>query len=392
MPARRIGEILIAEGVLTEAAVTRALGYQRVSGERLKLGTILLNWDLLAEEGLLLALSRHYRVPAAPWSILSAARIEVTRLLPATTAIRLGAFPYSASTSALLVAFLDPGNLATLDEVSAITNKRVLPAVALEIRMLQAHQKFYGRHIPIEYRSIVQKIERRTTRTPVPDWQQGMDFRERDLIEAERHSSPPPPPDIRTPPSNLSSSPFDRVTSGSVNIPVERGFANGDPLAGALFIEIPDMPMPGPPISDSRSTAEPADDTLPKRTGPKFASLSGRGPSPPEQPEEIEKIEFQPESPPAHTSAHTQARSALPSNADDTLPHAITAHLPPQDFAADTWRPGAEELKGDDPVAARMWQPSEMEIEASIGEARTREEIAQVALEAYLAKLPRVLL
>src|ERR1700693_3646693 len=95
MPARRIGEILIAEGVLTEAAVNRALGYQRVSGEHVKLGTILLNWDLLAEEGLLQALARFHRVEGVPWSLLSATPVQVARLIPPAMAIRLGVFPFA---------------------------------------------------------------------------------------------------------------------------------------------------------------------------------------------------------------------------------------------------------------------------------------------------------
>src|SRR5262249_10893178 len=157
--ARRIGEILVAQGALTEAAVNRALVFQRVSGDRIKLGTILLNWDLLAEDGLLEALARHHGVPAAPWSVLSAAPVEVTRLVPGSMAIRLGALPYGATPTRIQVAFLNPADLAAQDEIAAITNRRVVPAVALEIRMLQAQQKYYGHHVPIAYRSIVQKID-----------------------------------------------------------------------------------------------------------------------------------------------------------------------------------------------------------------------------------------
>ena len=47
MGARRIGELLVAEGLLSESVIHRALGYQRLSGERIKLGSILLDWDLL---------------------------------------------------------------------------------------------------------------------------------------------------------------------------------------------------------------------------------------------------------------------------------------------------------------------------------------------------------
>ena len=57
----RIGELLIAEGILSEGAVRSALGFQRHTGEPFRLGTILLDRDLLAEESLLKALSAIHR-------------------------------------------------------------------------------------------------------------------------------------------------------------------------------------------------------------------------------------------------------------------------------------------------------------------------------------------
>lgn len=170
MAARRIGEILVAEGLLTETAVNRALSLQRGFGAHIKLGTILLNRDPFAEDGLLQALARHYRVEAASWSALSAAPSEVTRLIPPAMAIRLGAFPYAATTTSVHIAFVDPSNLGA-QELSAVANRLVIPAVALEIRLLQAHQKFYDRHIPVEYRSIVERIEQHAMKTKLPDWQ-----------------------------------------------------------------------------------------------------------------------------------------------------------------------------------------------------------------------------
>lgn len=168
MDERRIGEILVAEGVLTEAAVDRALRLQHDFGAHIKLGTLLLNRDPLAEEALLQALARHYRVEAASWSALSAAPIEVARLIPPAMAIRFGAFPYAATDTSVHIAFVDPSNLAAQDELSAVASRLVIPAVALEIRLLHAHQKFYGRNIPVEYRSIVERIEQHAAKTRLP--------------------------------------------------------------------------------------------------------------------------------------------------------------------------------------------------------------------------------
>lgn len=360
MPALRIGEILITEGVLTEAAVNRALGYQRVSGERVKLGTILLNWDLLAEEGLLQALARFHRVEPVPWSVLSAAPIQVTRLISSAMAIRLGAFPFAETKTAIRVAFVEPSNLAAADEVSAVTNKRVIPAIALEIRLLQAHHKFYGRHIPLEYRSIVEKLERRTTKTKLPDWQKTLDFRLPDLDDAEKTDGrpvPPPPPGTRNPPMDLGRVPLELGPGrpGSTSIRVSRGLADTEVDRDAVpTIDIPEMQKLNPPPAADRLS-----DTHPV------------GPAPPA---------LKPASP----------DKALPE--DDTLPRDAAALLASRDWVEDMWRPAAEESPADEAAVSRMWTPPAAEIEASIGEARTREEIGQVALETFLVKLPRVVL
>ncbi len=377
MPALRIGEILIAEGVLTEAAVNRALGYQRVSGERVKLGTILLNWDLLAEEGLLQALARFHRVEPAPWSVLSAAPIQVTRLISPAMAIRLGAFPFAETKTAVRVAFFEPSNLAAADEVSAVTNKRVIPAVALEIRLLQAHQKFYGRHIPLEYRSIVQNLERRTTKTKLPDWQKPLDFRLPDLEDAEKTAGPPvppPPPGIRNPPMDLGRAPLEHGPGrpASTSIRVSRGLADTELNRDAVpTIEIPEMPKLNPP---------PAADRL-SDTNPLWASAVAR---------ERSLSDTHPVGPAPPASKPASLDLGLPE--DDTLPRGAAAHLASRGSVEDMWRPAAEEGPADEATVSRMWTPSAAEIEASIGEARTREEIGQVALETFLVKLPRVVL
>src|SRR6516225_4088964 len=57
----RIGELLVADGVVTEGAVQSALGCRRHTGEPVRLGTILLDRDLLPEENLLRALSAIHR-------------------------------------------------------------------------------------------------------------------------------------------------------------------------------------------------------------------------------------------------------------------------------------------------------------------------------------------
>lgn len=160
----RIGELLVAEGVLSDVAVQSALGFQRHTGEPFRLGTILLDRDLLPEENLLKALSAIHRCDYVTWSDILKAPPQVVRLLPERAAVRLGAVPYALEGRGVRVAFKNPSNLAAVDEVSAVTNRPVVPAVISEVRLLQAFHLFFGRPIPIEFRSVLLKLERNEER------------------------------------------------------------------------------------------------------------------------------------------------------------------------------------------------------------------------------------
>src|SRR5215813_14613070 len=160
----RIGELLIAEGVISEGAVQSALGFQRHTGEPFRLGTILLDRDLLPEESLLKALSAIHRCDYVTWAEILKSPPHVVRLLPERAAIRLAAIPYALEGRGARVAFKNPSNLAAVDEVSALTGRPIVPAVISEVRLLQALHLFYGRPIPIEFRSVLHKLERNEER------------------------------------------------------------------------------------------------------------------------------------------------------------------------------------------------------------------------------------
>ncbi len=160
----RIGELLIAEGLLSEVAVQSALGFQRHTGEPFRLGTILLDRDLLGEESLLKALAAIHRCDFATWPQIMKATPQVVRILPERAAVRLAAIPYALEGRGVRVAFKNPSNLAAVDEVSALTGRPVLPAVITEVRLLQALNLFYGRPVPIEFRNVLQKLERNEER------------------------------------------------------------------------------------------------------------------------------------------------------------------------------------------------------------------------------------
>src|SRR5262249_6462600 len=145
-------------------------------GKGTRLGAILLKWDLVPESVLLEALSRYHRCPSADRDALVAADKKAVSLLSPEQATRLNAMPYAFEDKALRVAFENPSNLANVDEVKAITGRKVLPAVTSQVRLVQAHQRFYRRAVSLDLWSVVQKLERKAMAPPpvapppVPDF------------------------------------------------------------------------------------------------------------------------------------------------------------------------------------------------------------------------------
>jgi hypothetical protein len=184
----RLGERLVADGLLSESALSRALHVQKHAEQKMRFGTVLLDRDLLGEDALLKALGIQHRCEAVSWKTLSMAPTKVVNLLPERAATRLGAIPYALTDGRLQVAFLDPSNIAAVDEVSAITGKPVRAAVTTELRLLQAHNRFYGRRLPVQLHVAVQRLERReSTRSAVA------------RPSAAPATIPPPPPNPFTP-------------------------------------------------------------------------------------------------------------------------------------------------------------------------------------------------
>lgn len=258
---RRIGELLVAKGTVTEAAVARALHYQRMSGCGLRIGTILLNWDLLPEERLIEELGKLHRSEPVFWAALAATRPEVARLLPPGAAIRLGALPYAIERSGVRVAFLNPSDLAAVDEVGALLRRRILAGVTSEVRLLQAHHKFYGRPLTQETRGIIHKLQRRPAasspslrlRTPG----EAVDFRGPDLLQSDPRAAAADLPSPRPPDSEAVEIPVATV-SVSTRSPDAGQRGGGLPPPPDFYAPepAPEFPLPelaaaqGPPSGD----------------------------------------------------------------------------------------------------------------------------------------------
>ncbi|HKY34230.1 MAG TPA: hypothetical protein VJV23_17010 [Candidatus Polarisedimenticolia bacterium] len=140
--SRRLGEVLVAAGKISEAQLHRALTAQLVFGGHL--GSSLLELGYLDEATLGETLSHMFGVPYADHGALSAVPYAVIRSLPARLVEKHKVVPLRLEGRTLHMAMIDPKNILALDEISFVTGYRIVPWVSPEARILQALDKYYN--------------------------------------------------------------------------------------------------------------------------------------------------------------------------------------------------------------------------------------------------------
>lgn len=127
---KRLGEILIDRGLIDQEKLEQALAEQKKGGGK-KLGDILVKLGLVEEQALVEAISAQLDVARV---VLDNIQIEpaVARLIPQEMARSYKAIPLWEQDGVLTVAMADPTNLRTLDHIKFKTGKDVDPVMATE--------------------------------------------------------------------------------------------------------------------------------------------------------------------------------------------------------------------------------------------------------------------
>ena len=102
---RRLGDLLVAEGLVKEEQLRQALAEQK--GKTDKLGSILVRLDFISEEQLIGFLSRQYGIPSITLTNLDIDG-ETLRLVPAHIAKKYEVLPVKRIGGTLTLAMSDP--------------------------------------------------------------------------------------------------------------------------------------------------------------------------------------------------------------------------------------------------------------------------------------------
>src|SRR6266850_864395 len=130
---RRLGDLLVADGLLTAEQLKKALAEQK--GSQDKIGSVLIRLSLINEDQLIGFLSRQYGVPSITLAQLDIDS-DVLKLVPAPIARKYEVIPVRKMGNSLALAMADPTNVFALDDIAFMTNLQVLPLVASQSAIL----------------------------------------------------------------------------------------------------------------------------------------------------------------------------------------------------------------------------------------------------------------
>lgn len=142
MARKKLGEILIEEGVLDESRLRAALIEQQRWGG--PLGRLLVEMRLVEEHAMVGALSRQLHVPTVDLDSIEIPQ-AVLDLVPGELAEQHSVMPFAQPMKFLDLAMSDPSNLRVLDELRVRTNLNVRSHLAGPKAIERALGRYYGR-------------------------------------------------------------------------------------------------------------------------------------------------------------------------------------------------------------------------------------------------------
>ncbi len=238
-PRKRIGELLVAAGVIDALDLQAALAHQRQWGGQL--GATLIDRGFITESALAETLADQLKLSIVRLAD-SPVNARALELVPARLCEQLRVFPFrfenapDGAQDLLVLAMVDPTDRAAIDQVKYHSGRNVLPALAADQDIGNAIRRYYhGRNEPLA--SI--PPARSTSIDPFSDL---------------KSVAPRPPPSMMGPP-NVQDSPI------SVAIPLEEAVESGEfsfPSESTVSGSLDDIPIDVEGFDEDLALAEPA--------------------------------------------------------------------------------------------------------------------------------------
>ncbi|MEZ5164072.1 MAG: hypothetical protein R2688_10080 [Fimbriimonadaceae bacterium] len=137
----RVGDLLLQNGLITQAQLDRALERQNESRE--KLGQVLISMNIMSEERLLQAVAAQKGVN--PWHLQhDAPSLDAVKMLPEGTCRMFQALPVAIRDNHLVVAMRDPSDEEAKHSLAAVAKMEIEVVLADDARLAYAIDKSFG--------------------------------------------------------------------------------------------------------------------------------------------------------------------------------------------------------------------------------------------------------
>lgn len=151
---KRLGEMLIGAGLLTEEQLSQALADQKKTD--LKLGQYLIRQSIVSEAEMIDVLSEQMRIEKFD-PVSCPIDPDLASIIPSDTALKCQCVPLKKKGRLLRVAMTDPNDIAALDTIELLTNQEVEPVICTERVFHQLYGNIYG--VNRDLGGVVRKID-----------------------------------------------------------------------------------------------------------------------------------------------------------------------------------------------------------------------------------------
>ena len=161
---KKIGEILIEQGTISQTQLEEALQRQKKEPNRL-IGEILIQMGYVSEENIVVALATQFNVPYLPIANFTMDQV-VAQLIPKELIQKYLCIPLERIGDLLTVVMADPTSEQAIKEIGAATNCKIQVFVATATEIAAAIQQYYGLQVAstIKPEEKVSKISFRSAR------------------------------------------------------------------------------------------------------------------------------------------------------------------------------------------------------------------------------------
>ncbi len=141
MAVEKLGELLLKQGLISQAQLDEAMTLQKTSGGRLGFNLVKLGY--VKDEDITALLSEQYGVPAINLEHFDIDE-TVVKLISTDVARKYLVLPVDRTGATLTLAMADPTNVFAMDEITFMTGYTVEPVVAAEAAIKSSIDKYYG--------------------------------------------------------------------------------------------------------------------------------------------------------------------------------------------------------------------------------------------------------